>query len=246
MKGYIHSVETFGTVDGPGIRYVIFFRGCPLRCKYCHNPDTWASGGEEKSAEELIADAERYRAFLKGGGITATGGEPLLQAEFLARLFDVAHRHSFHTCLDTSGAVFSERTREQIGRVIASTDLVLLDIKHIDDAAHRKLTGSSNAPVLDFARYLSAEKVPVWIRHVVVPGITDGEADARALGRFLGTLGNVKALDVLPYHTMGVGKYRQLGLPYALEGVPPATEEQALRVREWILQGRKEAKGGAN
>lgn len=231
-------------MDGPGIRYVVFFRGCPLRCRYCHNPDTWESGGEAREAADIVADALRYRSFLKGGGITATGGEPLAQPAFLAELFRLAKEAGFHTCLDTSGGVFSAETAAEIDRVLDHTDLVLLDIKHADDAAHRRLTGVSNRGVLAFAAHLDERKIPVWIRHVVVPGITDGEDSARAVGAIVGGLSNVAALDVLPYHTMGAEKYARLGMPPPLPGVPAATEAQALAVREWILDERKKTKRG--
>ncbi len=242
-EGRIHSVETFGTVDGPGIRYVVFLQGCPLRCQYCHNPDTQkVDGGEVKSAQVIIEDAMRYRAFLQGGGITATGGEPLYQAEFIAQLFALAHENGLHTALDTSGICFNEKDTKKIDEVLKNTDLVILDLKQMDDQKHRALTGASNAPVLAFARYLEKKGIPVWIRVVAVPTLTDDDAHAELLGKFLATLSNVKALDVLPYHTMGVQKYRTLGIPYPLEGISSATEEQARAFRDKILFARKKAK----
>ena len=243
VEGRIHSVETFGTVDGPGIRYVVFLQGCPLRCKYCHNPDTQnVDGGKVKTAQSVIEDALRYRAFLKGGGITATGGEPLYQPEFVAELFALSHENGIHTALDTSGACFQEKDTAKIDEVLKYTDLVLLDLKQMDDQKHRDLTGASNTSVLAFAKYLEKKGIPVWIRVVAVPNLTDDDAHAESLGSFLATLSNVKALDVLPYHTMGVQKYRTLGIPYPLEGVPSATEEQARVFRDKILSARKKAK----
>ena len=246
MEGFIHSTESFGTVDGPGVRFVIFFQGCPMRCKYCHNPDTWQVGqGTRRSAESLIREVERNRAFYSKGGITATGGEALLQIDFLLELFTLAKEKQIHTCLDTSGITYrpgqSDYNRK-LDELMAVTDLVMLDIKHIDPDGHKDLTGHDVRHVLQFARYLDEKKIPVWIRHVIVPGITDDVGELTRLGQFLGTLSNVKALDVLPYHTMGVSKYRQLGLEYPLEGVEPATKAQAAKARQIILKAYREAR----
>ena len=176
MKGYIHSTESFGTVDGPGVRFVIFFQGCPIRCKYCHNPDTWNfGGGTEKTADELIKEYDSYKEFLKSGGITATGGEPLAQAEFLAELFALAKSKNIHTCLDTSGAVYNPDNHGEIDEVLRYTDLVMLDIKHIDSDKHKWLTGVGNENILAFAEHLKNKKIPVWIRHVVIPNINDSQ-----------------------------------------------------------------------
>ena len=239
MEGFIHSTESFGTVDGPGVRYVIFLQGCPMRCKYCHNPDTWKVGvGDRRSAGSLIREVEKNRAFYSKGGITVTGGEALLQIDFLLELFTLARMKQIHTCLDTSGITYrpgdSEYNRK-LDRLMEVTDLVMLDIKHIDPGGHKELTGHPVQAVLDFARYLDEKKIPVWIRHVIVPGITDDPGELTRLGQFLGTLRNIQALDVLPYHTLGVSKYRQLGITYPLEGVEPATKEQAARARQIIL-----------
>lgn len=246
MDGYIHSVESFGTVDGPGIRLVVFCQGCPMRCQYCHNPDTWQiNAGMRTSAQELIAQYERNRPFYKNGGITVTGGEPLLQIDFLLELFALAKQKGIHTCIDTSGVTYhageSEYNRK-LDALMALTDLVMLDIKHIDRKTHQKLTGQDNAGILDFARYLAEKKIPVWIRHVVVPGVTDDPAALERLGEFIGALPNVKALDVLPYHTMGVEKYRRLGIAYPLEGVEPATKRQAIEAKEIILSALRRAR----
>lgn len=236
-RGRIHSTESFGTVDGPGTRFVIFFQGCPMRCQYCHNPDTWdPKGGEEKTVEELLEEYERSRNFYRNGGLTATGGEPLLQLEFLTELFEEAKRRDIHTCLDTSGIIYRESRKEAFERLFACTDLVLLDIKHMDPQGHIKLTGQKQEPVMAFIKALEAAKVPVIIRHVVVPGITDQREELEALGKFLSTLQNVRGLEVLPYHTMGVKKYEQLNLKYPLEGVESLSKEKAHEARQIILE----------
>ncbi|MBE6861528.1 MAG: pyruvate formate lyase-activating protein [Ruminococcus sp.] len=240
MKGYIHSTESFGTVDGPGVRFVVFFQGCPMRCGYCHNPDTWEyNKGSERTVEELLAEYESYKEFLKSGGITATGGEPLSQPEFLAELFSKAKAQGIHTCLDTSGVTFNPDSHKKIDAVIDSTDLVMLDIKHMDSDEHRKLTGHGNENILAFARYLRERKIPLWVRRVVVPGITDDEDELFRLGEFISELSNLKALDVLPYHDMGKVKYESLGLEYPLADVPPLPKEKAVAAREIIMKGIK-------
>ena len=247
MNGFVHSTESFGTVDGPGVRFVIFLQGCPMRCKYCHNPDTWKmNSGSLRSAQSLIAEYERNRAFYKSGGITVTGGEALMQIDFLLELFQLAKQKNIHTCLDTSGVTFRRHESEynrKLDKLMEYTDLVMLDIKHIDPKGHKDLTGHDNAGILEFARYLEGKQIPVWIRHVVVPGITDDPAYLRQLGEFLGTLSNVKALDVLPYHIMGVRKYEELGLEYPLKGVEPATKAQALAAKKMILEGYWRVRG---
>lgn len=243
--GRIHSIETFGTVDGPGVRFVVFFQGCPMRCQYCHNPDTWAAdGGQEMSAEDILARMERNRSFYRTGGITATGGEPMLQMEFLTELFTRAKEKGIHTCLDTSGILFpgkSERAVQpdamaQFAGLMEVTELVMLDIKHIDDESHRRLTGQSNQRVLEFARYLDDIGKPVWIRHVVVPGITFDRGELAALGRFLGTLSNVEKLEVLPYHAMGKVKYENLGMEYVLKDTPQLTKAEAQEAERMIRE----------
>ena len=239
MNGFVHSTESFGTVDGPGVRFVVFLQGCPMRCQYCHNPDTWKMNtGAVRSAQSLIRDYERNAAFYSKGGITVTGGEALMQIDFVLELFRLAKQKKIHTCLDTSGVTYrpgeSEYNRK-LDALMEVTDLVMLDIKHIDPEGHKVLTGHDNAGILAFARYLEQKGIDVWIRHVVVPGVTDDEALLTRLGTFLGTLSNVKALDVLPYHIMGVVKYEQLGIAYPLQGVPAATKEQAARAKKIIL-----------
>ena len=237
--GYIHSIETFGTVDGPGVRFVVFFQGCPMRCQYCHNPDTWdISAGTEISVDEILDKFERNKAFYKTGGITATGGEPMMQMDFLIELFTKAKKKKIHTCLDTSGITFvTDRTKEafaKIEQLMQVTDLVMLDIKHIENEAHQVLTGQANDKILAFARYLDEIQKPVWIRHVVVPNITYKDETLTKLGEFLKTLSNVKKLEVLPYHTMGEVKYEKLGMNYPLKGVPQLSKEEAKKAEHII------------
>lgn len=242
MKGYIHSIETFGTVDGPGVRYVIFTMGCPMRCKYCHNPDTWEPNrGELKETDEILDDYEKYKPYLKGGGITVTGGEPMLQMDFLMELFKKAKERDIHTCLDTSGIMFHADDEENVKKVkelLDYTDLVMLDIKHIDDEEHKKLTGQSNKNILKFAKFVNDSNTKLWIRHVTVPGITYDKEELTQLGEFLAQLDKMEALDVLPYHTMGITKYEELGIEYPLKGVEPLTKEEAEKARTIILYAR--------
>ena len=239
MNGYIHSTESFGTVDGPGVRFVIFLQGCPMRCQYCHNPDTWKmNSGSVRSAQSLLQEYDRNKAFYSKGGLTVTGGEALMQIDFLLELFSLAKAKGIHTCLDTSGVTYhpgGSAYNQKLDQLMTLTDLVMLDIKHMDPEAHKVLTGHDNAGILAFAQYLAEKNVPVWIRHVVVPGITDDPGQLAKLGAFLGTLPNVKALDVLPYHIMGVSKYKELDIPYPLEGVEPATQKQAKDAKQIIL-----------
>ncbi len=239
MKGRIHSYESFGTVDGPGIRFVVFMQGCPMRCKYCHNPDTWnADGGREVTAEEVVREALKYKSyFADRGGVTVSGGEPLLQLDFLLELFSALKKKGVHTCLDTSGICFAEGDA-RYERLAALTDLVLLDVKHIDDTAHRFLTGRSNAPVLSFARFLNEKGVRMWVRHVLVPGLTDDDGALGRLRAFLDTLHNVDRVEVLPYHTMGVQKWRKLGVAYPLEGVSPPAKERVENAKNILCAGR--------
>ena len=241
MKGYIHSVESFGTVDGPGIRYVVFMQGCPLRCLYCHNPDTWEIGtGREVTAEEIIAEYKKNQAFYEKGGITVTGGEPLLQTEFLTKLLRLAKEENIHTCIDTSGCVFNPKSDDYIKKIdelLAVTDLVMLDIKHIDSDKHKSLTGMGNENILSFAQYVDEKNIQLWIRHVVVKGITDEPEHLIKLGEFIKTLKNVKAIDVLPYHTMGVLKYKELRIEYPLEGVEELPVEKIIEAKKYILEG---------
>ena len=244
MLGRIHSTESFGTVDGPGVRYVAFMQGCPMRCLYCHNPDTWDyNKGTEMSVEEILSDYDSCKEFLKNGGLTVTGGEPLMQIEFVTELFEEAHKRGIHTCLDTSGITFrrdNEKILAQFNKLIKYTDLVMLDIKHIDDDEHKKLTAHSNTNILDFALFLKEKSVPVWIRHVVVPQITDDENSLYRLGNFIGGLNNLKAIDVLPYHDLGKEKYENLGIPYPLADTPPLDKSEAVKARDIIMNGIKD------
>ena len=234
MTGKIHSFESFGTVDGPGIRFVVFVQGCPMRCLYCHNPDTWsASAGTEYTPEDVAFRAMKYKSyFTGGGGVTVSGGEPLLQAEFVTRLFTILKENGIHTALDTSGVLFNEADPHKFDDLLAVTDLVLLDIKHIDDGEHKKLTGHSNKNILAFARYLSDMEKPVWIRHVLVPGITDDDRYLNELKTFISAFKNVRKVEVLPYHTMGEVKYEKLGIPYPLKGVQPPSPERVKNAKE--------------
>jgi len=240
-KGKIHSLESFGTVDGPGIRLVLFLQGCPMRCLYCHNPDTWKLNGDrEMSADEVIAEYKKNAVFYKNGGLTVTGGEPLLQIDFLLELFERAKKEGIHTCIDTSGVTYERENAEYIeklDRLLSLTDLVMLDLKQIDSDKHKTLTGHTNENILSFARYIDSKGVATWIRHVVVPGYTDNEDDLFRLGEFIGTLKNAKALDVLPYHTMGVSKYAELGIKYRLEGLAALSKTEAAAAKQKILMG---------
>ena len=236
IKGRIHSVESFGSADGPGVRYIVFLKGCNMRCQYCHNPDTWAKdGGELMTPEEVLKKALRYKTYwTEKGGITVSGGEALLQIDFVTELFRLAKEKGVNTCLDTSGNPFSleEPFKSKFDELMKYTDLFMLDIKHMDDAAHRKLTGQTNQNILEMAAYLSDHGKAMWIRHVLVPGITTEEDELYRLRSFLDTLKTVERVEVLPYHTLGVFKWKELGIPYQLEGVDPPTKEQIDRAKE--------------
>lgn len=230
--GRIHSIETFGTVDGPGVRFVVFFQGCPLRCKYCHNPDTWdLSLGQDYSAEELISKMVRNLPFYKTGGITATGGEPLLQIDFLTELFSLAKARGIHTCLDTSGITFNKDNTQKIDKLLDLCDLVMLDIKHIDKKCHLDLTGKDNQQILDFASYLSKKNVPTRIRHVLIPQINDSDEHLTHLGEFISTLDSLESVEVLPLHHLGESKYEKLGIPYPMKNHPVPTPNQLSKAK---------------
>lgn len=239
-KGIIHSTESFGSVDGPGVRFIVFLQGCHMRCQFCHNPDTWESisaSSFEATPEDILAQAMRYRSYWKNnGGITVSGGEPLLQIDFLTEFFRLAKKEGIHTTLDTSGNPF---TREQpffdkFEKLMEYTDLILLDIKHIDAAEHKKLTGCENENILDLARYLSEIEKPVWIRHVLVPGRNDSDEYLTRLDEFLKSLSNIKRVEILPYHTFGVPKWEMLGIPYSLSAVAPPSKELVVHANELL------------
>lgn len=245
MQGRIHSLESFGTVDGPGTRFVVFVQGCPMRCAYCHNPDTWEmNGGTLMEPEEIFEQYKRNQDFYKNGGITVTGGEPLMQVDFLIDLFTIAKENNVHTCIDSSGIAYKTNANPEwlakLDKLMTLTDLVMLDIKHIDPEKHKELTSQPNEGILAFAEYLDEKNVDMWIRHVVVPGLTDDDQYLYQLGYFIGKLKNMKALDVLPYHTMGKPKYEKLGMEYKLKDVEPMDKNKLLEKKQVILDGIKE------
>lgn len=245
MTGRIHSIESMGLVDGPGVRSVVFLQGCPLRCLYCHNPDTQRGGGQEISAQELCRRLVRFRPYFgDSGGVTFSGGEPLGQPEFLLECLRHLKAEGIHTCLDTSGVGLGD-----YGEILAHTDLVLYDVKHFDPQGYRTITGRDMDATLAFVEAVRAANVPMWVRHVVVPGLTDGEDHLTALGEYIATLPGVERVELLPYHTMGVEKYRKLGIPYALEGVPPMDgtklEKWNRRLNEICRQGTKQERNGS-
>lgn len=235
IKGYVHSLETFGLVDGPGVRFVVFLQGCSLRCQFCHNPETWYSGGEEWTAEKLWQRAYRYKQYWKSnGGVTVSGGEPLLQLDFLTEFFKLAKKAGVHTALDTAGQPFSTDAEwlEKFKTLMEYTDLVLLDIKQMDEEGHKALTGRTNRNILEMAKWLSDNGKKMWIRHVLVPNLTDDEADLEKMHQFISTLKNVERVEVLPYHTLGLAKWVKLGIDYPLDGIKIPTEEQVKRAEE--------------
>lgn len=247
--GRIHSIETMGTVDGPGIRFVVFTQGCPMRCAYCHNPDTWdasAGAGEQVTVERLVREFESKRAFYRTGGITVSGGEPLLQPEFLGDLFRAMHQNPkgrVQTCLDSCGYAYDPKHPERFAEVFDETDLVLLDIKHSDPAGHVKLTGCKRDRILAFGDELARRGIKVIIRHVIVPGITDSEEECEGVGKIIGHWPNVVGLELLPYHTLGVTKYETLHIPYKLDGVPQMDKAKLPALREAVIRGMRKVRG---
>lgn len=229
-KGYIHSLESFGSVDGPGVRFVIFTSGCAMRCQFCHNPDTWnMQSGTQYTADELIAKALKYRSYWGSeGGITVSGGEPLLQIDFLLELFEKAKEKGIHTVIDTSGQPFTKQEPffSKFQKLMEYTDLILLDLKQIDEEQHQILTGCTGKNILELAQYLSEIHKPVWIRHVLVPGGSDKDEYLDRLSTFIKTLKNVERVEVLPYHTLGEYKWKELGMEYPLAGVESPTKER--------------------
>ena len=227
----VHSIESFGTVDGPGIRFVLFMQGCHLKCKYCHNRDTWdMKDGNYASLDDIFNKIMRYKNYIyPNGGVTITGGEPLLQVHFLIQLFTKLKEKGIHTCIDTSGMV---SLTDDIKKLLNLTDLILLDIKHIDDEKCKDLVGFSNKLELEFAKYLSDNNIPMWIRQVLIPGYTDDKEDLLKLKKFLSTLKNVEKVEILPYHDLGKHKWLKLGLKYELDDARTATNEDIKRAKE--------------
>ena len=236
QKVRVHSIESFGAADGPGVRFIVFLQGCNMRCKYCHNPDTWnMNDGEEMTSDELLKRALRYKSYWKdSGGITVSGGEPLLHIDFLIDFFRRAKEYGVHTVIDTAGNPFTrdEPFFSKFNELMNYTDLFLLDIKEMDNERHSYITGFSNDNILDMAKYLSEIKKPVWIRHVLVPDGSDKDEYLHRLADFIHTLSNVERVEVLPYHTLGKFKWENLGLPYPLEGVNPPTQERIDNARK--------------
>lgn len=231
VLGNIHSYESMGTVDGPGIRFVVFLQGCPLRCKYCHNPDTWNIGEKkiQESAEDTLKKIKRYKNYFgKKGGVTVTGGEPLVQSDYILELFKLCKQEGIHTALDTSGYIFNEKVKE----ILEYTDLILLDIKALDKEIYKDLTRVELDNTLKFLNYLQEIKKVVWIRHVVVPNITDDNKLLEETAKFLSKFDNIELVEILPYHTLGVFKYKELGIEYPLEGVEDLSYERKLEVME--------------
>ena len=232
VKARIHSFESFGTVDGPGVRFVVFMQGCPLRCKYCHNPDTWSfKEGKEYSVEEVVNQVLKYKNYIKKGGVTFTGGEPLAQMDFIIEVCKQLKMHKIHTCVDTSGIYFDEADT-RYSKLLQVVDLFLLDLKHINNEVHKELTGLENIKIIKFARYLDDHKQPVWIRHVLLDGYTNDETYLTETKQFISTLSNVECVEVLPYHTMGTVKYENMKLAYPLIGVEAPTKVDIERAKK--------------
>ena len=241
IKGYVHSLESFGSVDGPGVRYVIFLSGCAMRCQFCHNPDTWKmDGGDEVTADEILKRALRFKPYWgKDGGITISGGEPLLQIDFVIELFKKAKELGINTCIDTAGNPFTKEEPffSKFEELMKYTDLLLLDLKEINPARHKDLTGFDNSNIIEMAKYLSEINKPVWIRHVLVPEHSDFDEDLDALGDFIDTLSNVDRVEILPYHTLGKFKWENLGIPYTLESISPPSAERIENAKNRIHAG---------
>ncbi len=235
IKGYVHSLETFGLVDGPGVRFVVFLQGCAMRCQFCHNPETWKSGGEEWTAADLWSKALRYKNYWsKNGGVTVSGGEPLLQIDFLIEFLRFAKKSGAHTAIDTAGQPFSDSAQwlSKFEKLMEYTDLVILDIKDMDEQAHIKLTGKTNSNILQMAQWLSEHNKTMWIRHVLVPDLTDDENDLRKMHGFISSLKTVERVEILPYHTLGLAKWISLGIDYPLNDVKTPTPEQIKKAEE--------------
>lgn len=240
LTGRIHSFESFALVDGPGVRCSVFLHGCTLRCKFCHNPDTWHPCDTLilMTPEELHKKLMRYRPYWKSnGGVTFSGGEPLLQMDFVTEVCRLLKKDNIHTCIDTAGQPFRPDDEEWLKRfdaLLDVTDLFIVDMKTFSDRAHRDLTGHGNANILAMLQYLSDKRKRMWIRHVLVPGITDDETELLQMREFIATLHRVRRVEILPYHTLGVAKWEKLGLQYPLKGVPTPTEEDIRRAEELL------------
>ena len=241
MIGHIHSTESFGAADGPGVRFIVFMQGCHMRCRYCHNPDTWKmDGGDEVTADEILKRALRFKPYWgKDGGITISGGEPLLQIEFVIELFKKAKELGINTCIDTAGNPFTKEDPffSKFEELMKYTDLLLLDLKEINPTRHKDLTGFDNSNIIEMAKYLSEINKPVWIRHVLVPEHSDFDEDLDALGDFIDTLSNVDRVEILPYHTLGKFKWENLGIPYTLESISPPSAERIENAKQRIHAG---------
>ena len=241
MIGHIHSTESFGAADGPGVRFIVFMQGCHMRCRYCHNPDTWKmDGGDEVTADEILKRALRFKPYWgKDGGITISGGEPLLQIDFVIELFKKAKELGINTCIDTAGNPFTKEEPffSKFEELMKYTDLLLLDLKEINPTRHKDLTGFDNSNILEMAKYLSEINKPVWIRHVLVPEHSDFDEDLDALGDFIDTLSNVDRVEILPYHTLGKFKWENLGIPYTLESISPPSAERIENAKQRIHAG---------
>ena len=241
MIGHIHSTESFGAADGPGVRFIVFMQGCHMRCRYCHNPDTWKmDGGDEVTADEILKRALRFKPYWgKDGGITISGGEPLLQIDFVIELFKKAKELGINTCIDTAGNPFTKEEPffSKFEELMKYTDLLLLDLKEINPTRHKDLTGFDNSNIIEMAKYLSEINKPVWIRHVLVPEHNDFDEDLDALGDFIDTLSNVDRVEILPYHTLGKFKWENLGIPYTLESISPPSAERIENAKQRIHAG---------
>lgn len=242
MQGKIHSIETFGTVDGPGIRYVVFLQGCTNRCAYCHNPDTWdLNGGRLENIEDILEDILKYKRYIQG--VTVSGGEPLLQMGFVTELFKQVQNLGLDTCLDTSGVVFNRsqaNIMNQMDMLLKYTDLVLLDIKHIESDKHKLLVGVGNENVLDFARYLSEKNIDTYLRYVLVPTINDDKQTLIKWKAFADTLTNIKKIEILPYHRLALDKYKKLGIKYKLDNIKEPSKESIDLAEKILLQRRQD------
>lgn len=238
VKGAVHSFESFGSVDGPGVRYVIFLNGCIMRCLFCHNPDTWLMKKANYTSDEVLKEAMRYKSYWgPEGGITVSGGEPLLQLDFLIDLFKKAKEQGINTAIDTSGQPFTKEGVwfEKFNELLNYTDLILLDLKQANEKKHIELTAVTNKNIFELATYLSDRNIPVWIRHVLVPGYTDDDENLIALAEFIKTLKNVKKVEILPYHTLGISKWERLNIPYPLEGVEPPSQKSLIHAKKILI-----------